>query len=657
MPILTLSNPGGLDERSRIPKDLTLEAENLGLAHDGWLVMRPGAGPEDPPEEFTGPIQWLGRFVPTTGIQEVWAAAENDGTTAVLARRAGGAWSVVTFDDTVTVSNLRYMHAAALNGKYFLAYDSDVNRLHVWDGTEIRRVGLIIATAPTVATLGSSGNTFTRHYRQRNVVQVGGVTVRRSEPSSSVSISITDDSGVRVTKGAASADGETHWEVEYADAAAGPWYRAATVAVGTTTYDDTAATISTTNLSQVIGLNIPPPSAKYLATDGTRLLMTGVWEDTAGAGETVPFANRVWITRVLRSSDVGDDETIPDTVDQENFIDVGDGAKTTGIIGPLYGDFYVFKTDSVYKLTPTGDAESPYRSVLVSTFHGAIDQRCIVAGVGANGQPAIYFCSVNTVYRIAGEGIEELSQPIARDLRGGAFTTEQSFVGFDPASQQLFVNVTTGAPAFPGAYEQFTLDARSGRWCGVNFGGTLSGWLLGIDELGVGTVLGESGAFLRAAVAAEASDGVSRMFLGGQNSDGESALVSWGSALGADIGEPFSTSVRYRTVIADGRNCSLGNPIVIYRNPSGDAETVASLTIAVYRPDGNVVTQTKTLEALASNDPLSIQEIVFEGIDVADAYVLDIRVTLSYSAGFTGEVWPGVDLIQVPYKVQESRAA
>jgi hypothetical protein len=466
VPFLTLTNPGGLDQRSRVPKELVLEAENLGLAHDGWLVMRPGAGDEDITDAgFTGPVQWMGRFVPASGVPELWAAADNAGT-AALARRSGGTWTPVTFSDTVNVTNLRHMHGVTLNGKFFLAYDSDVNRLHVWDGTELRRVGLLIATAPTVATLGGAGNTFTRHYRQRNAVQSAGVTVRRSEPSSSVSISITDDSGVRVTKGAASADGETHWEVEAADSSSGPWYRIATVAVGTTTYDDSAATISTTNLSNVIGLHIPPPSMKYLASDGTRLLGTGVWESTAATGETEPIANRVYFTRALRAASDGIqvEESIHSTVsDGEGFIDVGDGAATSGIAGPLYGDVSVFKTDSVYKLTPTSDAISPYRSVLVSAFHGAIGQRCIVPGVDESGAPAIYFCSTNMVYRFSGSGIQELSQPIARDLRGSAFTTDQSFIGFDPASHQLFVNITTGAPAFLGAYEQFTLDARSGR--------------------------------------------------------------------------------------------------------------------------------------------------------------------------------------------------
>jgi hypothetical protein len=109
--------------------------------------------------------------------------------------------------------------------------------------------------------------------------------------------------------------------------------------------------------------------------------------------------------------------------------------------------------------------------------------------------------------------------------------------------------------------------------------------------------------------------------------------------------------------VADGRSVSVGNPHVIYRNPTGGTAAVASLTLAFYREDGTMRSQTKTLESLDANDPQSIRTMVFEGLESADTYVLDIRATLSYDIGFTGEVWPGIDAIQIPYKVQEVRSA
>ena len=116
-----------------------------------------------------------------------------------------------------------------------------------------------------------------------------------------------------VTRGALANNGETHWELEAADAAVGPWYLLATLPIATTTYTDTNATIPTTTPSKPLGTYDPPPSAKYLATDGLSLIMGGSWENVAAAGETFPKHNRVWYTPPLGTSDVGDDERILNT--------------------------------------------------------------------------------------------------------------------------------------------------------------------------------------------------------------------------------------------------------------------------------------------------------------------------------------------------------
>jgi len=156
---------------------------------------------------------------------------------------------------------------ASFDGKLFLCYDSAQNRLHCWDpgDTKVRRVGLATPDPPTVATQGGSGLSFTRHYRIRTVDIDGSDTKRRSEASTSVSITITDDAGVTVTRPTLPTnEDETHWEAEYADASTGPWYRASQIATGTSTYSDTASSISTTNLSPTTGINLPPPSARYI---------------------------------------------------------------------------------------------------------------------------------------------------------------------------------------------------------------------------------------------------------------------------------------------------------------------------------------------------------------------------------------------------------
>src|SRR6185503_14115498 len=82
---------------------------------------------------------------------------------------------------------------ATLNGKLYLAFDSAVDRLHVYDPNlstpRVRRVGFITPAAPSAANSGTAGAyaAVLRYYRVRWVQMKGHTVVRRSEPSTSVS--------------------------------------------------------------------------------------------------------------------------------------------------------------------------------------------------------------------------------------------------------------------------------------------------------------------------------------------------------------------------------------------------------------------------------------------------------------------------------------
>src|SRR4029434_3842198 len=174
----------GLSERGNAVLDATpIGAMNGACAGNNVLEMRQGMLNEDlSATGFTGPVLWIGRFVTNEGVEETWAAANNNGV-AALARKVNSVWAPVPFSDTPNAANLLFMVGVGMNGKFFLAYDSDVNRLHVWDGSTVRRVGLAPAGTPTAPPTGGVGTTITRSYRQRNVVMTGAVVVRRSEPS------------------------------------------------------------------------------------------------------------------------------------------------------------------------------------------------------------------------------------------------------------------------------------------------------------------------------------------------------------------------------------------------------------------------------------------------------------------------------------------
>ena len=98
----------------------------------------------------------------------------------------------MTPDDAISTESYKIV-GAPLNGKRFFAYDSAVDRLHVWDpglsSPRVRRAGLQgVSTAPTVANTGASTYAAVlRYYRVRFLQITNSRIVRRSEPSSSVS--------------------------------------------------------------------------------------------------------------------------------------------------------------------------------------------------------------------------------------------------------------------------------------------------------------------------------------------------------------------------------------------------------------------------------------------------------------------------------------
>jgi hypothetical protein len=548
------------------------------------------------------------------------------------------------------------MQAAGLGSKYFIAYDSGVNRLSVWDGTEVRLVGFAKATTPSVAEMGGTGITALRYFRQRFVQRSGTTIVRRSEASAAVGLSLANRAGWQITSGAVIGEGETHWEVEAADAEDGPWYRIATVAIATTLYEDTAATIDDTDLSDVAGDHVPPPSVKYILADTNRLLMAGAWEATGSADQTAPKQNRVWYTLRIGATDEGDDERIPNTVDQQNWVDVGNEGPITGLAGPLYGDLYVFKADSVFKLTPTGDLTTPYRVIQVMPGIGAVDQRVICVGEIASGAPAIFFASATSIYAITSGGLVELSNDVSRDLRMTNFTAKQSWLAFNPMDKILMAQTNTGRSTIAGKYHQFAYDIRERQWSGVSFGGATTGWILGRGRLGVDTILGGGGTSLRNAVVATNDQGATRLLLVGQNADAAAQVLSVGDVCGLDGAEPFTAQFRVRAFPTPGHTFSVGAPTIIYRNPVGDSGVAGQITITLIDQAGLATASTRTLLPTDQDDPLQQQVLTCDGLQHDDLTVLDLRVAMTHEDGFSSALPPSIDAFVLPVTERETLA-
>lgn len=635
-----------------------LEADNLSFLTDAFISMRNAFTDEDlTAAGFTGEVQWLGRHVTNDGVQEIWAAANNSGTVA-CARKVSGVWNPVTLIDTPVAASLTQMHSVTFNGNLFLAYDSAVNRLHLWDGTSVRRVGLIVSGVGSAANTGAGAYAATaRRYRFSQRIKSGSDIIAESELSAAISFTPSGaGSGVLVT-GPTAVDSATHWVLYGLISSAGDVYDlyeelAETVIGGT--YDDSTAPASYSgDAPPVLDSNIPPPSAKFLATDSTRLLMAGAWETTSTTGQTAPAANRVWFTRPLGATDVGDDESVPNGL----WLNIGDAGPCTGL-GTIYTDVYAFKNGSTHKLVPTQDPDGPFSRVLISENFGAIGQRCITNGETEDGFSAIYFADDHAVYRLAYGAVVPFSEPVGRDMRSQPITADGSLLAYDPYRRVLLIQISNSATSIVGSYSAFVADAVKKRWSGFSLGGQTSGWTLGASMLGTDTILAGSNATIRAAVVAQSSDGALKLYCGGKDDSGDSLLRSWGKRNVLDGSIAFTAKVRARKAFGPGKYASqVDYPVVYYRNPQGN--TSGTLTCSVSLVKGyDVETQTQSfdMDTTADDNGISVKSKKLESLFFGEADVLDCVVTMTYSGtAYDSVMTPTIDLITIPYKLQERR--
>lgn len=453
-----LNGRNGADPPLAVPDDQAVEMLNVDR-WDGMLGRKRGGSDlvtQTGGTAFSSGIQSLFRHVPGADetAAELWGI--DGAATPIVKRMAGGtSFANVTLKDAIA-TRPQDATAVTLNGKLFVAYDSTQDRLHAWDGSTLRRVGLATPAAPTVAngaTLGAYAATL-RYYRVRWVDIVGAVRVRRSEPSPSVSF--TPDGAhafARITQPTPPNEGETHWEIEvstdnatfYIYAGDGAGSISGPIAIGTTTGDDAqpVASISAYGLSAVAGTFSLPTSAKYLVTDGNRLLLAGAWES---GGKN----SRVWYTPVLGSLDQGDDERIPNTTNQKNYLDLNenDGGGITGL-AVLNGVPIAFKYRQIYRLTPTGDVGTPYLPKRLIDGIGCVAHKSIAIGEDEVGRPALYFASHRGAYRLVLSAAGFALQYLGRDnedliINLGATTVVAHSVYY-PAKHQWWLWFATGS--------------------------------------------------------------------------------------------------------------------------------------------------------------------------------------------------------------------
>lgn len=322
---------------------------------------------------------------------ELWGFAVSGEATYALNRKTD-AWSDVVMSDAPDLAaNAPYRcHAVSFAGSWFFAYKSAVDRLHKWDGTAFRRVGLAAPVAAPTAVDTAVAGTYAgaRRFRVRFIEMSGAVIVRRGEASDELSFTPNGAfDGAIVTRPAVISEGETHWELEEEDGT-GNFYRIATTAVGTPTYTDTILLATSVpdngELADDSGDNTAPGACEFLAVDENRLLMAGNFLDGT-------LSARVMWTPVLNDlAGVGNSERIPFDRDSYKDLDIYDGGPITGMSGPVNGTIIVTKLGQVHKLVRTGDPTDAYETQAITKSRGGL-YNSLVEGLDQSGQPCVYF--------------------------------------------------------------------------------------------------------------------------------------------------------------------------------------------------------------------------------------------------------------------------
>jgi hypothetical protein len=597
-----------------LPDDIAAEARNWHFYEGALGTKRGGSTSVD----ITGAtaINALFRYVP--GQDETAAelfVVDNSATNKILRMAAGSSLVNLTLTDNIQANDTE-ISFVTLNGKLYIAYNSTVNRIHVFDPglstTTVRRGGMGTPAAPALATLGGAGLTITRYVKVAYTEVRSSVVVRRSELSPSATITITDDSGFSITKPAAISEGETHWEAYISETADGTYYLDASTVVGTTSYNYSDSAVDTTTAEHTAGAQTPFPSVKYLGTDGNRLYGLGVWETTAGDSMT-PKAGRFYFGPVLDSSSLHDDERINNSTGFEGWIDLqrNAGAVDRGVTPrPLNGVIYAFLSKAIYMLIPTESAVAPYRRVQLSSELGALSHQSIVMAEDERGRPCCYFLDPELgPYRIGAGGVQRCGKDVQDiwDTLNPDATGVVAWGQYFKALNLVVFGIATGANNDPDKLLVF--DVTEGRY--VEADGIRGGW----------TVWDGDFSSARAGVMFASSIGAS---MGRELVlyTGNTKFLRYNPSVTSDDSVTFRGYIRSKAH-EGGDVMKLKQVLKAYL--LAEVSTGVTVTLGLIRNFGDETTRTDTalLTGVGSETRLLKR---FESPDLADAYVMQFEI-------------------------------
>jgi hypothetical protein len=370
--------------------------------------------------------------------------------------------------------------------------------------------------------------------------------------------------------------------------------------------------------------------------------MAGCHETSAeNAFQTSPRNSRIWFTQPLGALDyTGEDESVAQTAAYKDYVDVGenDGDAITGLGGPLGGIIFVFKERSLWRLTPTGNPQDPYRSDQVSPTVGATWQDSICMGEDGQGNPALYFMSQTGPKRIAsGYGVEDIGADI-RSYTAASYSSVSSapMLIWDAVRRVLWwlTYDAQSAYAFQPQFEQRTAEGIRGGWTKH----TIS-----------------SGGATNNAVASYEISTVQVPFIGGEGAAASAKLASMSGALASDAAVlNLAPTVRSSIFQPAGllTRVHFGHAVLEWGvgNNTDDFAHSVSVSSAIGGPIAVIGTVTDTATD-AGYDQLVVQEKL-ESIALSD--VFGFQITATWDTTEDGTVRPVIHGVTIPVRQQET---
>lgn len=634
-----------------VPVGYLTSASNVDLSPH--QLMKPRAGTAEVALAGTAYDEIVALFTDRiSGSEVVWSFEDNAGEYRLRRDAVGAGAYNIALQNTPTEFS-----CCAFNKKVFIAFTNSytgppgpstvVNRLHCYDTREtsavLRKVGIGAVSAPTVANTGAGAYAATiRYYKVQMRIYLNADStqplVASSELSASTSFTPSGaGTAARITK-PTTVDSATHWVV-YASSDNLTFFQlSGAIAVGTTTYDDSAA-VTSYNAGEAApeaGLFVPPPSAKFLATNGERIFMAGSYEVSAIAGETTPSDYRVWFTRPLGVTDAGDDEAITQTELSRYYIDIHceDGSKITALSASPDGDVYVGTSTSLWRLSDTGDANSPIRADRVVNGVGPSGLHCMTQSDSADGN-MLYFASSQGPYRYSpATGLQYLGADwVVRSATSGLAYSNMAACHWDPLTRRVaFLYATDAAALHPVV-----------RWFDPSLAGIVDGvWRGGWSV----DTYAQTDLRIRCATVYNG-----KLLFGGNVTSSDPYLFTRSESATTDDGASYTSSVVTPDVIlGDGsRNMRVDEPYLLKRRD-------LSVSVVASRNrggTGNTVSDTAASESIGGGET-AFHRLKIEGLAFADAN------SIAFELGVTTPVinaasrhTDGVDRLVVPIRPQE----